>query len=542
MYRAGADWWRSAWLAPLALGLLLGCGRTSERAGAAAATDVGSNTDQALVPPELQKPQVSRYFVVDDDAAGPELVRFDDPEAPQVVGLGRAGGSYSTWLTRWSPSGRRLAYALTAKQLGITPNWLMLADLASDFAPRTVDHPALANFAHGMWWVGDRAVMVVTARSSDVPDARGYYDARYLWVDADSGAVTDLGELPASVANPESARVVATQTGALYLDRDCNLTYLEQPFHPQTVLNDCSAQAEWSGDGSFALVTTAAGRALYELKNGQLQRSEAISTALAAWHAAHFAWAPAAPRFVLFEAGDAVENSISALAVGDARQAQLTTFASLPQANHAGFVSDELLVADDWSGDKYVLNVSTLESGAAPELLPLGLGEQPGGALTATSDSSRLYYPRDPFLELQLAAGRPGEREVIFDEPQPVAQVLFRLLARDDAGLLTMVEPERGRDASASAVHHQYLLRLGQQHGVIPLGSFTRAVGTDAPGLDTFQSAPQFGGIFYVGPSAHGYYVDWLGFDDISRKVRLLEFQSNLVGVDFPATINDNHP
>jgi len=62
-------------------------------------------------------------------------------------------------------------------------------------------------------------------------------------------------------------------------------------------------------------------------------------------------------------------------------------------------------------------------------------------------------------------------------------------------------------------------------------------VGTAAPGIDTFQSAPQFGGIFYVGPSARGYYVDWLGFDDISRKVRLFEFQSNLIGVDFPATI-----
>ena len=45
-----------------------------------------------------------------------------------------------------------------------------------------------------------------------------------------------------------------------------------------------------------------------------------------------------------------------------------------------------------------------------------------------------------------------------------------------------------------------------------------------------------------MGPSAHGYYVDWLGFDDISRKLRLLELQSNLIGVDFPATINDNHP
>jgi len=542
MYRAGAGWWQSAWLAPFALGLLVGCGRTSGRAGAAGATDVGSDADQALVPPLLQKPQVSRYFVVDDDAAGPELVVFDDPEAPRVVGLGRAEGSYSRWLTRWSPSGRRLAYALTAKQLGITPNWLMLADLASDFAPRTVEHPALANFAHGLWWVGDRAVMVVTARYSDAPDARGYYDARYLWVDADSGAVTDLGELPQSAADPESASVAPTQTGALYLDRDCNLTYLEQPGRLQTVLKDCNAQAEWSGDGSFALVTMAAGRALYELKNGQLQRATAISAELASFQGAHFGWAPGAPRFVLFEGGDAPDSRISALAVGDARQAQLTTFASVPPANHASFVSDELLVAEDWSGDKYVLNVATLASGAAPELLPLGLGAQPGDMLTATSDSSRLYYPRDPLLELRLTAGRPGERETLFDEPHPVAQVLFRLLASDDAGLLTTVEPERGRDALASAVHHQYLLGLGQQRGVVSLGSFVRAVGTDAPGIDTFQSAPQFGGIFYVGPSAHGYYVDWLGFDDISRKVRLLEFQSNLIGVDFPDTIDGNHP
>ena len=124
---------RYSQLGGLAAALLtLSCGRTDQSAGSSGTTDVGQNTDQALVPPQIQKPAVPRYFMVDDDAVGPEMVLFEDPEAPRIISLTDSEGSHAL-RTSWSASGQRFAYQLVARQTDNAPARLMLADLNQDF-------------------------------------------------------------------------------------------------------------------------------------------------------------------------------------------------------------------------------------------------------------------------------------------------------------------------------------------------------------------------------------------------------------------------
>ncbi|HXK20880.1 MAG TPA: hypothetical protein VNG33_23880, partial [Polyangiaceae bacterium] len=424
--------------------------------------------------------------------------------------------------------------------------------LNQDFAPRAVEHPDLAEEAFQMAWVGDRAVVLETGSYADVPDARGW-SARYLWVDAESGAATDLGYVPSLTTgdagisrDPEQASIWASPVGAVFVDHACNLVYLEKPSVATTLLSDCSAQAAWSGDASFLVVTTDTERTLYEQVDGQLRRVELASPVFVQSFKSHWQWAPSAPRFVIYDGGGSVDTHLTSLVYGDARSAELHAFPNLPPLNYVSFATDRLLIASDWSGDKYALDVSQLSPNDEAALVPLGLADNPDSLLIASRDSSRLYFTENPFNVLELSKGQPTQSEILFTESRPVAQVKFRLLDDDNAGLLTMIEPERkpvgGGDASSFEPHHQYLLNLGSERAVIPLGSFNLAAGTDALGIRTFQSAPQFGGIFYVGSSADQLYVDWLGFDDISHKRRLLDFASSLAGVDMPASVTPNAP
>lgn len=84
-------------------------------------------------------------------------------------------------------------------------------------------------------------------------------------------------------------------------------------------------------------------------------------------------------------------------------------------------------------------------------------------------------------------------------------------------------------------------MTLDAGHLTISLGSRDFATEIAALGLQTFQSAPDFGGIFYLGDDAGGTFVDWLGFDDIGHKVRLLQnIASNASSLDFPKSVT--HP
>jgi hypothetical protein len=533
-----------ALLGLLILGSLLGCGGSTERPERPDATrpaDVGSAADQAKVPPELQKPNLGRHFVVNDRVRGPELVLFHDPDAPQVVSLADPA-AYQLRATSWSRSGRRLAVLLRASNAGIDPpNRLVLADAQNGFEPRSIELPEPTEVGYRLEWVGDKAVVAVTAWFLDENDFRGY-GGRYLWIDADSGVVTQLSELPPLVAGdltassqrPSGVTLQPSPSGLLYVDRGCDLRYLEQPGSEQRVLNDCGARVVWSADSSFVMVTSASERAIYEPVHGQLLRAAAISDAIADRPRARFAWGPRAPRFVLHEGEQSLQ--ISRLAYGDAR-GSLVTLTNLPQAEYAQMVSDDLLVAVDLGRDQYVLDVSTYDEAAPVELASLGLTDSLPSSLVATSDSSRLYYPQNPFEELRIA-NASVERETLLNEPRRIDLVSFRLLQSDDAGLLTMTEPESERDSLRFATTHQYLLDLRAERQVIPLGTFDMGRGVDARGVAVFQSAPQFGGIFYLSRSEHGHAVDWLGFDDISRKVRLVEFDSSRISIDFPDTLD----
>jgi hypothetical protein len=524
---------------------LFACGRATSQREPEPFADAASPSDQALVPAELRKTGMTRYFVLRDVTRGPELWLFEDPHAPRVVPLSDSGSTYAASDLAWSASGQRLAYGLTATTAGTSPpNRLLLADAESGFVPRALEHDNLLDYAHRLAWIGDRALLVVTARYLNDFDLRGY-DASYAWVDADSGVVTDLGRLPPAeepydvpTRDPSDVDLATSSAGALYTDSNCDLVYRPSADHEQTLIHDCQASATWSDDGSFALVSQASARSLYALVDGRrLELAPELSAALAPFASAKLAWAPHAARFVLSEASSDSSGELVRLAYGDASSSQLSTFDALPPATSARFVSDDLLLLSSSHGEPYLLDVRQLASGSPPEFLGLGVEVNPLAALVSSSDSRHLYNPQDPFVELELEAGTVRPRGVLFDEPSPVGSVYFRLLQTDSAGLLTMVEPAQGMPAEQRETMHQYLVTLGAERAAIPLGSFEHRLGTASRGVETFQSAPQFGGIFFVSSGESGHAVDWLGFDDIARKVHLADYTSGNAGLEFPAQL-----
>ena len=519
--------------------LLAACGRTSSDPSPPTAPDAPPGDTQELVPAVLQRPDLRRYFVVNDEARRLELIEFQRPSAPRVVDLGQTG--YRAARTSFSPSGRRFAYGLSATELTPAPfNQLWVADAEDDFAPTRIEGASLSDPLFQLAWIGERALLTVNAALTE--EGRVYRSA-YSWIDLDTLEVTELSRLPPRATDgsgaqaPSSVLLEANEAGVLYVDERCDLVFLSAPWLSQRLLNDCHARAEWSGDGSFVLVTSEAGRDIYELVGTELWPSPELSSALAAFPTAKFRWAPRAPRFVLTVGGEALGVPVAALSYGDARARTLVAFPDLPDVNDVGLLTDDLLVASNWSGERYVWGVPASTSSATPSLRPLGLSDVTGASLVSSSDSSRLYYPRDPLLTIALEQGQPVAREELFDAPHPVERAQFRLLDSDEAGLLTLHEANRGAPGAAVAKTHQYLLGLGREASVIGLGSFDLAVGTTAEGIATFQSAPQLGGILYVGTTAGGRFVDWLGFDDIGRKARLLETTAANLHLSVPPVV-----
>lgn len=512
-------------LGQISLSLVLSCGAVSERRGTPAAREGESAVAQSQVPAELQKPGVDRYFLAHDEERGPELVTFADPAAPRVVALGSPPGAYRVSLSEWSPSGRRLVVALTGNEAVAPPRQrVLLFDADTDFVSRELEHSSLLSRALVLAWVGERAIVALTR----APEG-AYNDVEQLsWIDVESGGVTALDPLPQT-----QTPVNAGPAGLLYRDPDCNLSYLERPGHRQIVREDC-ADAEWSPDGNFALAHGPDGRELYALIDGTLQLLPVFSGQLGSLRTTSFRWAPSGARFALTEGGGRRDDYVSSLAIGDASAGQLSSFTSWPNVNDARFVTPDLLLASDWSGDSYVLDAAARASDAELELQPLGLAAPSDSGLVVSRDASRIYVPKDPFVEIELAQGRPVATNVLFDDPREVASTSFFTLGSARAGLLTTFEPPQGEPGEATKRAHQYLVRWGESRDVTPLGSFQQADGTAARGVRTFQTAPRFGGIFYLSTSARGYAIDWLGFDDISRKRPLIDVRSTNIGVDFP--------
>ena len=521
------------------LGLSLGCGNSAARVDASGRAP----GDQALVPPQIQKPGQLRYFYANGGAQGPSLVLFEDPERPRVLSLGYPEGRYRAGPAAWSPGGRAFAYQLFAEETGIQPYRFLLADAAQGFEPRPIEHPRLNQRAYFVRWIGERAIAVQAGEYHDGYDDYGW-TGRYLWIDVPQGSVTDLGELageslesptfgvlPAAPAS--TAHLWASPFGLAYLDGDCGLVYLEDPAQKQTLVRDCSAVGSWSGDGSFLLVTTDTERRLYQRVDGRLEPSTALPTTGSPPPTARWWWAPSVPRFALSEIETDADGRpvIESLAFGDARTGAYVPVADLPSVRYADFVTDDLFVTR--LGDEnqpvvsYLTDLTELGSGSALQFAPLEASAPSSGLPVASSDSRRLYFPEDPLVEIALEAGRPSHFTTLFREQTPVRSVLFRLLDGGETGLLTTIEPEQfapgGDYDTAFDRQRQYLLDLRSAGAVVPLGTFDLTHRSNALGLRTFISSPQLGGILYLGDNERGGFVDWLGFDDIKHKVRLLE-------------------
>lgn len=532
----GASGFRVNWARLLALSVcLIGCGRTAheDNGGDSASAD---DSRQVLVPESIQKPGMLRHFVI-HDTSGPELVRFGDDQAPRVLSLTHPDGAYHSFEGKWSPSGNRYLYRLVADAAGIPGAHLMLSALDDDFAPRELGDLQLAQSLQQLAWIGDD---IAFAQTGDV--RRDGNVGHYYWIDVRSGEVVDLGEVPSAQSASESGELSRggwpSRNGLSYLDRDCRLTYREDLGDAQVLLPDCDLSAAWSPDGSLFLVSSPSQRALYRRVDGRLQPVEGVSDALATTPSEHFNWAPSSSRFVAYSGGHDVDLSITRLAVADGETDSYVELTDLPELNYVGFATDTLLVGVKWGGESYAITMDGISSGRTV-LTPLGHGDAHGLPATS-SDSSRAYYAKNPLIELQLDDGYPQRSRELFHESRPVVGQQFRLL-EDDAGLLTLFEDEvnapGGSASTAVARHHQYLLRLGNDDAVVSLGSFNLAIGTDSFGVETFQSAPGLGGVFYVSTGGRGHIVDWLGFDDITRKRRLVEYSGVLAGVSFPSHI-----
>lgn len=522
----------------LALGAcVLGCGRTARTD---ASGDVGSpdGSRQVLVPASIQKPGVPRYFVVNDDVVGPQLIRFGDEDEPRVISFAHPDGPYHSFEGWWSPSGNRYLYSLVADVTGIPAAHLMLASLDEDFTPRELGDAELARHLQQVAWIGDDVALAQT----DGLLHEGYI-GHYYWIDVASGKLTDLGEVPSrSDDTPPiefSRGAWPSRFGLAYLDRHCTLSYREDLGDVQALSTACDLSAEWSPDGSLFLVSSQGQRELYRRVNGRLQPVPGVSNALRTNPSQHFNWAPGSSRFVAYTGGNEVALSITRLAVADGETDSYTELTDLPDLNYIAFATDNLLIGAKWGSENYAITVEGIVSGRT-ELTLLGQGDNHNGLLAASSDSSRVYYAKNPFIELELDDGHPGRSRELFNESRPVVGEQFRLFD-DNAGLLTLFEAEiekpGGSASTAVAPHHQYLLSLDNDSAVIPLGSFNLAVGTDSVGVETFQSAPAFGGIFYVSTGVRSHVVDWLDFDDIARKKRLVEYTGRLAWVSFPSHV-----
>jgi len=518
------------------LALVSSCG-----AKASSDSNDAASPDQIRVPSELQRPGQLRYFYA-GNAAGPSMITFEAPAAPHVVSLTHPEGHYRAGITGWSPNGRTFAYQLFSEESGIEPYHFMLADVGQGFAPHAIEHPSLRERAYFVRWVGDRAIAVQTGVLHQGLDDYGW-SGHYLWIDTQQERVTDLGPLARSLVDSQAFGVLpaldastehlwTSRLGLVYLDASCALVYLADPTRKQTLIRDCSARASWSGDGSFLVVTTDTARQIYQWVDGHLERW-AFPALESSSPAATWSWAPGSPLFGLFSVtGDSRDRLITSLAVGDVRTRVLASVAELPNISYASFVTDGLFMAShpsdaDQPARKYLLDTTQLPSDSTLQLVPLAAAQSASDWPVASSDSRRLYFAAHPLLEITLEAGRVGHIDTLFQEAHPVRSVLFRFLNDDNAGLLTTVEPEQiapgGDSLSAFQRNHQYLLNLAGERAVVPLGTFDLRHRSGSSGLHTFASAPQLGGILYQGDGEHGGFVDWLGFDDITHKVRLFE-------------------
>ncbi len=530
---------RQGWALCAALSLTLGCGRTSKDGDETTAPPAVG--DQALVPAELQLPGTKRYFAI-YATQDPAMFVFETPDAVRRVSLVLGDGQYRSWRSAWSASGTRYAYQLQAPSLDVTnPTPFGIADVERDFAPMPIEHPELqGQSVRDLEWIGDHAVFATVATYSGALDAMGY-SGRYLWIDADSGTVTDLGPLPPGFVPDTAPRYWTSPYGVAFVDGDCRVVYGESPGTQPTSVKDCQAQGSWSGDGSFLQLASDGERQLYRRQNRVIEPVAEPWASFAAPTGSTWNWAPHEARFVTFEGGSQSDTPITKLGVGDAERGLYVELTDLPRLHYAQFANDDLLILQDWEGTQYALQVSSVAAGRT-ELHSLELSQYPGAPPLASRDSSRLYYAQNPFVELQLVDGRPTSSLALHDERMPIEEVKFRFVSGDRVGLLTAVEPA-SQSPSQLRRYHPYLLELDGAHNVISLDAVNVAIGTDAAGPRTFQSAPHFGGIFYIGEDPQGMFVDWLGFDDIGHKVRLLGgVASTVYGLDFPSSAGSTLP
>jgi hypothetical protein len=525
------------------LGFTAGCGASVE-GGAAQA---GAAPDQRLVPAQLQHRGQLRYFYASSDAAGPNMVLFEDPQAPRLVSLTHPEGRYRAGIGEWSESGRTFAYQLFSEEAGIQPYRFMLSDVAQGFKPQLIEHPGLSERAYVIGWVGERALGVQTGTYHDNPDTY-FWTGHYLWIDAQLGSVTELGQIPSGATSSQpfgvdasDEHLWASRFGLVYLDSDCSLVYLEDPIARQTLLNDCTAVASWSADGSFLAVTTKTARQLYQHVGQSLERS-ALPAAESVPLTARWSWAPSGAKFVLSSSNGSSEP-LTTLAVGDASTHAFAPVAELPGLNYATLLSSVLLLASRPANAAqpratYLADLSQLHDAAPVLLLPLDAGASAIAPPVASSDSQRLYFPEQPLREIRLEGGQASQINTLFSETHPVGSALFRLLNDDQIGLFTTAEPEQtppgGDSVNTFERNRQYLLNLGSERSVVPLGTFELKQRSYSTGIHTFISAPQLGGILYLGDDQRGRFIDWLGFDDITQRVRLFDASACCNVIDVP--------
>jgi len=526
-------------LAVLWLSCATGCG-----AKAAANTETGGPPDratadnQARVPAEIQHAGELRYFFAAKSVDGPKMVVFEDPHTPRIVSLTHPEGRYRAGISSWSGSGRTLAYQLFSEETGIQTYRFTLADIAQGFEPRPVDHEGLRERAYFISWVADRAIAVQTGVYHNEFDYYGW-TGHYLWIDRERGTVTDLGSLAGSSADSQKFGVLSaldasdehlwtSSFGLAFLDERCNLVYLETPEKSQKLLTDCSAVGAFSKDGSFLAVNTASAHLLYHRVDGRLERWEfpGLESSLPK---AQWRWAPNSSKFILYSA-DADQSwppPLTGLAFGDASTRAFAPVAELNGLNYANFVTDDLVIASSPEsttqvGSTYLLDLRQVQDNEL-EFVPIAAQGSPA----ASSDSRRLYFPEHPLREITIEAAHAAQTSTLFSEATPVQSILFRLLNDDQVGLISSIEPEQvpagsGPESGFERVR-QYVLNLRDPRAIVPMGTFDFTHHSGSTGMHSFVSAPDLGGIFYLGDDERGGYVDWRGFDDIAHSVRLLQ-------------------